>query len=126
MQEIQDADGNYTGEYSPEYDAPQKVMVNVSPATGKDAIDIFGTDELYDKVIVVDWKTSVVYSPRDYDGAVGSDDSMLGIGQIDNNTVWFVDKSPTGDSPDGYDYIVQRIAQSINGICIALKKINNE
>lgn len=109
VQELQDEEGNFTGEYAAEYEAPQKVMANVSPASGKDAIAIFGTDEQYDKVIVADWKADVT----------------LGVGQIDENTVWFIDTPPSADKPDGYDYIVKRIARSLNSVTIALQKINN-
>ena len=126
VSEVVDADGNYTGEYDAEYAPPQKVMVNISPATGKDAIEVFGTDEMYDKMIVVDWSENVVFSPNDYDGLADDDGRLFGVGMIDNNTVWFIDHAPTDDSLTKHDYIIKKIAKSINNICIAVQKINNE
>ena len=42
------------------------------------------------------------------------------------NTVFFVDHAPNGREAEGFDYVVKRIAKSINGLAIAIKKVNNE
>ena len=98
-----DGDGNYSGEKVLTYDAPVKLMANVSPATGRSNTDMFGNLTDYDRVIV-------------------SDDTTLAI---DENTVLFVDTAPTdGKGEAGYDYIVRRVAKSINSISIAIQHVN--
>ena len=126
LKEEYDEDGNLTGEHSPLYDAPCRASANVSPATGKDVVEIFGTDESYDKVLVIDWGKDVIYSPADYDGMITEDGYWFAVGSIDENTVFFVDHAPNGREAEGFDYVVKRIAKSINGLAIAIKKVNNE
>lgn len=124
--ELKDSDGNYTGEQQKMYAAPQKVMANVSPATGQSNTEIFGNLQDYDHVVVVDWEElSAVYSPNDYDGAITSDWKQFGVSDIDENTVLFFEKEPEDKtSADGYNYVIRRIAKSLNSIAIAISRVD--
>ena len=96
--------GNASGERRVIYSDPVKIKANVSPATGVSQVEQFGRDMKYDKVIVLD----DVNCP------------------IDENTVFFIDKEPSYDS-DGnllFDYIVKKIARSINSVSIAVSKVD--
>lgn len=101
--ELTDSDGNYTGETAIGYGAPVECKANISPATGQSNVEMFGNLTDYDRVIV-------------------SDDTSL---PIDENTVLFIDSTPTnGAGEAGYDYIVRRVARSINSVAIAVQKVN--
>jgi len=104
-QEMQDADGNYTGETAITYSPPIELRANISPATGQSNTEMFGNLTDYDRVIVI------------------SDTAI----PIDENTVFFVDVEPIIESDykvKGYDYIVRRVAKSINSVSIALRKVS--
>lgn len=101
--EIVDEYGNATGEFPPIYAAPVYMKANISPATGVSATEQFGNLDSYDKVIV-------------------TDDMEC---PIDEHSVLFIDKAPE-HSLDGalmYDYIVRRVAKSLNSISIAVRKV---
>lgn len=97
--DITDSAGNYTGETSVTYAAPVKILANVSLATGQSNMEMFGNLTDYDRVIV-------------------SDDTTL---PIDENTVLYVDRAPTEGA---YDYIVRRVAKSLNFVAIAVRKVD--
>lgn len=99
--ELTDGDGFYTGETAIGYGAPVECWANISPATGQSNTEMFGNLTDYDRVIV-------------------TDDMNL---PIDENTVLFIDKTPTNGA-DGYDYIVRRVAKSLNSIAIAIRKVD--
>lgn len=97
-----DADGNYTGETAVGYNNPVACWANISPATGQSNQEMFGNLTDYDRVIV-------------------SDDLSL---PIDENSVLFIDSTPTtGAGEYGYDYIVRRVAKSLNSVAIAVRKV---
>ena len=115
---VVDENGNYTGESIVLYNDPVRMHANVSWATGQSNIEQFGNLENYDKVIVTD----------DLDCP------------IDENSVLFIDKEPeykdaeynevTAITVTGatvkvpvYDYIVRRVAKSLNSISIAVRKV---
>lgn len=91
--------GNATGEFPPIYGEPVEMMANISPASGRSNIDVFGALENYDKVIV----TSDMNCP------------------IDERSVLYVDKEP--GAGEQHDYIVRRVAKSLNHISIAIGKV---
>lgn len=91
--------GNRTSEQYATYAAPVECWANISPATGQSMTEQFGGLEDYDKVIV-------------------THDTTL---PIDENTVLYVDKVP-GEN-EAYDYIVKRVARSINSLSIAISKV---
>lgn len=96
--------GNFTGEYAPIYTEPIRMSANVSPATGQSTTEQFGNLENYDKVIVTDWMEC----------------------PIDENSVLFIDKEPEHNTSGDlmYDYIVKRVAKSLNSISIAVRKVD--
>lgn len=123
---IVDEYGNETGELIPSYRKAVQMRANISPATGQNQVEQFGNLDSYDKVIV----TCDMSCP------------------IDENTVLFIDKRPeytevqTHEIVEGqalyaddevvektyelpkYNYIVKRVAKSLNGISIAVRKVD--
>lgn len=112
-----DANGNRTGEYVTIYDNAVELHANVSAAKGTADLDLFGDAETYDKVLV----TTNLACP------------------ISENTVLFVDCAPSyaeitvkqkTDSGSVtrlylaplYDYVVIKVAKSINSVSYALRK----
>lgn len=99
-----DEDGNETGEEQIVYKPAQSLGANISAASGSSQVEQFGNLAGYDKVIVLD------------------DTSC----HIDENTVLFIDKEPEYDD-DGkplYDYMVKRVAKSLNSVSIAATKVS--
>lgn len=101
---IIDEDGNETGEEQIVYKPAQSLRANISAASGSSQVEQFGNLAGYDKVIVLD------------------DTSC----PIDENTVLFIDKEPE-HGEDGtllYDYMVKRVAKSLNSVSIAATKVS--
>lgn len=99
---IIDGYGNKTPEKMPSYSEPKWMVANVSPATGQSNREQFGNLENYDKVIVTTWMECPI-----------KEDSVL-----------FVDKEPEyKDGRPMYDYIVRRVAKSLNVISIAIGRV---
>lgn len=99
--------GNTTTEYTVTYSNPTKVWGNISPEKNTDTVAIFGTDLRYDRVICL------------------ANESF----PIDENSVLWVDNVPVIDSETGatetpWDYVVSKIARSINGVNIAISKVD--
>lgn len=113
-QELVDSDGNYTGEQVALYTTPQMMMANVSPTTGQSYAESFGYLKDYDRVVVTDWMEC----------------------PIDENTVLWYDREPedmpveggtpgeTVKSSEGFNYIVRRVAKSLNSIAIAISRVD--
>ena len=103
-EEQHDEYGNLLPEPVKSYAEPVLMYGNISAATGQAQAEQFGNLDSYDKVIV----TADMTCP------------------IDEHTVLFVDKAPehnvSGDLM--YDYIVKRVAKSLNGISIAIRKVD--
>ena len=89
-------DGYYTGEREVTYTEPVAVRANISAARGEANVDQFGANVDYDKVIVT------------------CEDLP-----IDENSVLWVDAAPT----EPYDYVVKKVAKSINVLSIAASKV---
>lgn len=103
--EIKDEYGNATGEYEVIYGKPIKAYGNISAAQGEIQSRQFGESESYDKVIVLDKRET----------------------QLDEYSILWVDSLPELDA-DGnttpHDYIVKKVARSLNSISIAISKVN--
>ena len=103
---VLDDDGYQTGEYDIVYANPVECKANVSSARGEAITRQFGEDESYDRVIVMD------------DPAV----------PITTSSVLWIDTVPTikedGTTDTPYDYIVKRVAPSLNSVSIAVSKVN--
>ena len=103
--ELEDEDGNVTGDYAVQYQDPVALRGNISTARGTVQDEVFGQDISYDRVIVLD----------DPDCP------------IDENTVLFVDKEPEMVT-DGtvtrplFDYVVRRVARSLNSVAYAIER----
>lgn len=100
-------DGLYTGEKLPIYNEAVTIYGNISPAKGEAQTEQFGNSLDYEKVIVID----DINTP------------------IDENTVLFIDKdieykegSPYEYEPL-YDYVVKKVARSLNSVSIAIAKV---
>jgi hypothetical protein len=104
--EITDEYGNKTGEYEIIFSKPVKCKGNISPAQGEMQSRQFGDSENYDKVIALS-NTNV---------------------SIEEHSILWVDKLPTinedGATDTPYDFIVKKIARSLNSVSIAIKKVD--
>ena len=102
--EIIDDQGFSTGEYQNTYSNPVLCRGNVSAAKGEVNIQQFGESEIYDKVIV------------------------LNETDITSSSVLWVDTLPVLDNQGAtttpYDYVVKKIARSLNSVSIAISKVN--
>lgn len=110
---VKDEYGNDTGEYNVIHDNPVEYFANISAAKGETTTRQFGESESYDKVIVMDNTAP----------------------PIDEYTILWVDKEPKIDEKgalvadkDGnvltpHDYIVKKVAKSLNSVSIAITKV---
>jgi hypothetical protein len=102
--EIIDDYGNVTGEYSVQYSNPIKILGNVSAAQGETQSRQFGESETYDKVIVLDDPNT----------------------PIDEYSILWVDtrlELVDGVTTTPHDYIVKKVARSLNSVSIAISKV---
>lgn len=123
---IIDEYGNETSEYIIRYGTPTKMSANISPASGYAQTEQFGSLDNYDKVIVTDWvecpidELSVLFIDKDveYGEAVTIDyeesDTVLG-----DDTA-----TPVTVEVPLYNYVVVRVARSINSVSIAVRKVD--
>lgn len=95
---IYDEDGYDTGETEATYGDPIALSINVSGASGENAIQQFGSTIEYDRILVI------------------CDTSL----PIDEQTVFWIDDT---DTTKPYDYTVKKIAKSLNSLLIAVKKV---
>lgn len=87
----------------PIYGDAVALKANISPATGTTSAEQFGNNVEYDKVIVLD-------NPNC---------------PVDENSLLFVDVEPTKNHNGDYvnDYIVKKVARSLNSVSIAISKV---
>ena len=104
--EIIDEYENATGQYSVTFGNPTMVLGNVSAAQGEMQTRQFGESESYDKVIVLD----DVNTP------------------IDEYSILWVDTLPhlneDGSTESPHDYVVKKVARSLNSVSIAISKVS--
>lgn len=124
--EVVDSNGNLTGEKIVVYKNPVKAFANISPATGQTNTEQFGNLDNYDKVIVTDDidcpidENSVLFldcEPSFTEGVTVSfteSDTLLGEPTATVTTV----------SIPKYNYIVRRVAKSLNSVSIAVRKVD--
>lgn len=93
-------DGKATGEYTVGYDAPVECYANIGVGTGDSQAELFGLNN------------------SDYDKLILTDDLTL---PIEESTVLWID---TLDITKPYDYIVKKVAKSLNVLAIAVKKVD--
>lgn len=111
---ITDDYGNVTGEYELKYGNPVEWYANISAAKGETQTQQFGENEAYDKVIVMDNEAP----------------------PIDEYSVLWIDSAPQLDEDGGlvtnvqgeivtpHDYIVKKVAKSLNVVSLAICKVN--
>lgn len=101
--EIVDEYGNKTGEYEVKYSKPIEVYGNISAAQGEMQTRQFGESEIYDRVI----QLSNPKSP------------------IDEHSVLWIDVEPNEEDTlvTPYDYVVKKVARSLNSTTIAITKV---
>ena len=104
--ELTDDYGNKTGEYQINYGNPVKEYGNISAAKGEMQNQQFGESEAYDKVIVLG-------NPQT---------------SIDEHSILWVDSTPimaqNGSTTTPHDYIVKKVARSLNSVSIAVSKVD--
>lgn len=113
-----------TGEYQTIYENPVPCKANISPASGATATELFGSVEGYDKVIVVDDP----YFPVNEYSILWIDISPTVEVGDDLNTVLEITTGGIiiGDNGQfkAHDYIVKRVARSLNSTAIAASKVS--
>jgi hypothetical protein len=95
---LTDEYGNPTGEYEVLYSEPVFLKINVSAARGEYETRLFGDMENYDKVLV-------------------TDDLSLPITEA---SILWIDSL---DTTKPHDYIVKKVAKSLNTISYAVTKV---
>lgn len=109
----QDPDGNYVEETCV-YSNPEKHEAPITPASGETTVQLFGASEIYDKVIVLH-----------------EDENFLKVGSI----LWVstpieldedgqLAKDEKGRIKTPHNYIVVKVAETLNFINVAIKKVN--
>ena len=91
--------GHETGEYEVIYSDPESLKVNISPARGETSTRQFGDYLNYERVIITDWMEC----------------------PIDESSILWVDNL---DTSKPHDYIVKRVAKSLNSVSIAVSKVS--
>lgn len=111
---LTDEYGNEIGQNDVQHGDPKPFMANISAAKGETQTLQFGENESYDKVIVM-----------------GKD-----APPIDEYSILWVDKEPQLDEHGAlardeegnvitpHDYIVKKVARSLNSVSIAVSKVN--
>ena len=102
---LEDDYGNKTGEYEIIYGKPVEMKGNISAARGETITRQFGEDVTYDRVIVLE----DLRCP------------------IDEFSVLWIDTEPVleadGATKTPHDYVVTKVATSINSVAIAVSKV---
>jgi hypothetical protein len=110
---ITDEYGNVTGEYEVLHGNPIEFFANVSAAQGEATTRMFGDNESYDKIIVMDNESPSL----DIYSVLWVDTVPL----LDNTGALALDESGKVITP--YDYIVKKVAKSLNSVSIAISKV---
>ena len=111
---IVDEYGNVTGEYDVKHGNPLKGSANISAAKGETQTRQFGESEIYDKVIVTDNNAPPI-----------DEYSVLWVDTVPQlNEDGSLAKDENGDVITPYDYIVKKVAKSLNNVSIAISKVS--
>lgn len=111
---ITDGYGNVTGEYDVKHGNPTEGYANISAAKGETQTRQFGESETYDKVIVMDNEAP----PIDEYSVLWVDT----VPQLNEDGSLAVDEEGNVLTP--HDYIVKKVAKSLNNVSIAISKVN--
>ena len=110
---ITDEYGNVTGEYDVKHGNPTEGYANISAAKGETQTRQFGESETYDKVIVMDNEAP----PIDEYSVLWVDT----VPQLNEDGSLAVDEEGNVLTP--HDYIVKKVAKSLNNVSIAISKV---
>ena len=99
--ELTDAEGNLTGEYSVQYTAPVKALMNVSGGRGQADISLFGLTQTFGRTATTE----------DLDVP------------WDTQTVMWIEKDP---DTDPFDYRVVAVSRTINQVVLALSEVETD
>ena len=111
---ITDEYGNKTGEYTVKYGNPVEYFANISAAMGETQTRQFGESVSYDRVIVMDNEAP----PIDEYSVLWVDT----VPQLNEDGSLAVDEEGNVLTP--HDYIVKKVAKSLNNVSIAISKVN--
>ena len=121
---VTDEYGNENGERIPQYAEAVQMWANISPASGQNQVEQFGNLDSYDRVIVthdmdcpIDENT-VLFLDSEPEYTTVTTNETTGNGDL-NET----ETSETSYQVPKYDYIVKRVARSLNSISIAVRKV---
>lgn len=106
--------GNPTGGVNITHGNPQEFKANISAAKGETQTRQFGESENYDKVIVMDGAAP----PIDEYSILWIDT----VPQLDENGALALNEEDEAITP--HDYIVKKVARSLNSVSIAISKVN--
>ena len=95
---LKDDNGDYTGERGLAYATPVEIRCRVSSASGSSLIDQFGVNVDYDRTIQIEG---------------------TGLGITETAVLW-IDET---DIEKPHDYIITRVAESLNHTTLAVKKV---
>ena len=105
--------GNVTGEYEVIRDNPASFFANISAAKGETNTRQFGETEAYDKVIIMDNDAP----PIDEYTALWVDE----VPEVTEDGSLATDEDGKVLTP--HDYIVKKVAKSLNSVSIAISKV---
>jgi len=97
---LEDESGHKNGKKEVTYTDPKFMYCTVSTPTGNTVLEMFGTNENYDKVVVVDMP--------DMD--------------INENSILWIDRA-YGENV-AYDYIVKKVVRNHNFLTIGVRKVD--
>ena len=111
---ILDEYGNESGQYEVKYHKPVSDKANISAAVGETNVRQFGEDEAYDKVIVIENPDT----PIDEYAVLWIDTlpQLTEDGELARNE--------KGEVITPWDYVVKKVATSLNSVSFAVSKVN--
>lgn len=126
---LTDTDGNYTGEHVLAYDKAVSLKANISPASGRASVEMFGTSEDYDRVILTDdmscpidentilWINKTVDQPAALDALLPAD-ALLPDSEL-------YPKAANTYAYENYNYVVRHVAKGLYSIAYAVAKVDD-
>ena len=108
-----DENGYETGDKEIIYSDPAMQRCNVSPASGAIQMELFGSVENYDKILLTDNMDCPI-----------NENTVLFIAETPQQQAWFALQFPMGNLDENpYEYVVKRIARSLHHISYAVSKV---
>lgn len=105
--------GRLTGQYTVLYRNPVEDFANVSAAKGEIQMQQFGENESYDRVMVMDVNATSI-----------DEYSILWVDVVPElNEDGSLAKDERGEVITPHDYVVKKVAKSLNSVSIAISKV---